>query len=177
MKTKAIAALVLASVVVLGVVASSVGARSGRITSLTAFLTLRPGVSRSAHHPVESGVYGELDGTFNSARSRVAYSLYYQGLNGFALRVTVRSRATGKTLAVLCNACHPVSAGRGRSGLAVSHLGGVVPVDPDAGFLITSGRTFVEIDTTAYPSGEIGGHIFQPTVFGPGHVGSLPRCC
>jgi hypothetical protein len=35
MKTKAIAALVLASVVVLGVVASSAGAGGGRITSLT----------------------------------------------------------------------------------------------------------------------------------------------
>ena len=85
MKTKAIAALVLASVVVLGVVASSAGAGRGRITSLTALLTLRPGVSRSAHHPVASEVYGQLDGTFNSARSRVAYSLYYQGLNGFGL--------------------------------------------------------------------------------------------
>ena len=177
MNSKSLAALLLGVLVVLAAAASTAGAGGGRITSLAALLTLRPGVSQGAHRRVEEGVYGSLDGTFNSARSTVAYSLSYQGLNGFAFRVAVRSRATGRTLAVLCNSCHPLSIGRGRSGLQVSHLGGVVRVDPDAGFLMTSGRAFVEVDTTAYPSGEIGGAIFQPPVFGPNNPGELPRCC
>jgi hypothetical protein len=173
MKTKWIAALLLA--IGLGAVAASAGAGSGRITTLTADLTLRPGVIRSNHPAVAPhGLYGALDATYNSGTARLAYTLDYKGLNGSATRVIVRSRATGATLAVLCNFCHPRPAGPGHEGLPVSHLAGRVSVDPDVGFLITSARTFVEIDTTAYPSGEIGGPILPPPTYTnpvtrPGH--------
>ena len=176
MKTKSVAMLSVVAVMVAGVASSAYGG-SGRTTVLEALLTLRPGVSRSAHHPVEDGVYGSFDATFNSARSTVAYSLYYQGLNGSAFRVLIRSRATGRTLAVLCDSCHPLPAGRSHAGLPVSHLGGVVRVDPDAGFLTSSGRAFVEIDSTGYPSGEIGGQISVVPPLAPGETRETPRCC
>jgi hypothetical protein len=173
MKRKSIAAVSIAVLVMVTMLVSSAGA-GGRFALLRADLTLRPGVSRSAHHRVPEGEYGSFDGTFNRIRSTVGYSIDYEGLNGSVFRVAIRSQATGKTLAVLCNGCHSVSAGRGRSGLQISQLGGVVHVDPDVGFLIAHDRTFVELDSTAYPSGEIGGPLSRKVFHG---YTETPRCC
>ena len=104
--------------------------------------------------------------------------MYYKALAGSAFRLQIRSRATGTVYATLCAACHSTPAGHGREGLPVSHIGGRVTVDPDVGFLIAGGRTFLEIDTTAYPSGEIGGPLLPPPPATPGYAhGEAPRCC
>jgi hypothetical protein len=181
MKRKSIA--LLAVVAALGSLASTAGARSGSITFLSFDLTLRPGVSQAGHPAIAPrGFFGGGDATYNPGTSLFAYSLDYKGLAGSVLRVRIRSRATGAVYATVCDPCHPVSAGRGHEGLPVSHLGGRVTVDPDAGFLIARGRTFLEVDTTAYPAGEIGGPILPPPVFThpvtkPGGVTETPRCC
>ena len=56
----------------------------------------------------------------------------------------------------------------------MSVVSGAAALNPDAGYLMTGNRTFVEVDTTAYPRGEIGGQIFA---FRPPATRSEPRCC
>jgi hypothetical protein len=189
MKWKPIVLLPLVTAVGVGSLAATAGAGRGRITPLTADLTLRPGVGRAGHPAVAPhALYGALDATYNSRAGTLAYTLDYKGLKGPAFRVTVRSRATGSTYAVLCDPCHPVVlAKRGHEGLPVDHLSGRLPVDDDVGFLITHARTFVEVDTTAYPSGEIGAPMLPPPpelpFTGPPATGGTyapapyPRCC
>ncbi len=182
MKRTSIALLVLAAV---GVFSLAAGAAPNRAAQLAADLTLRPGVSRVGHPAVAPpSVYGALDGTYNARTGALVYTLEYKGLRGSAFRVVVRSRATGATFAVLCSPCSPViRATRGREGLPVSVISGNVRVDPDVGFLIAHSQSFVEVDTTAYPSGEIGGRIYKKapelpfTGPGPQPVTETPRCC
>jgi hypothetical protein len=145
------------------------------VTKLQADLVLRPGVPKAGHPQVLENLYGGLDATWNSARSTLAYSLAWRGLRGTAFRVEIRSWSTGRTYAVLCAPCNPVT---DRSAVPVSRIHGLLRLDSDIGYLIAHGRTFVEVDTTAYPAGEIGGPIYQPPTFGPGHgYGETPRCC
>jgi len=174
MKTKSLAVLVLSATVILGAAVGGAGARTSSVTKLQADLVFRPGVPRAGHPQVLEGLYGGLDAAWNSARSTFAYSLAWRGLRGTAFRVEIRSRVTGRTYAVLCAPCNPVA---DRSAVPVSRIHGLLRLDPDIGYLIRSGRTFVEIDTTAYPAGEIGGPIYQAPTFGPGHYGDVPRCC
>jgi hypothetical protein len=173
MKTKLLAVLVLSVAVILGAAAGGAGARSsGTVTKLQADLVLRSGVPRAGHPQVLENLYGGLDATWNSARSTFAYSLAWRGLRGTAFRVEIRSWSTGRTYAVLCAPCHAVP---DRSAVPVSRVHGLVRLDSDAGYLIANGRTFVEVDTTAYPAGEIGGPI-HPSVKYKGY-GDVPRCC
>jgi CHRD domain-containing protein len=173
MKRTSLTLLLLAAV---GASALAAGAAPSRVTRLRADLTLRPGVSRAGHPAVHpAAVYGALDGRYNDATSTFTYTLDYKGLQGTPFRVVIRSRTTGATYAVLCSPCSPVAAGRSGDGLPVSKIAGSVTVDPDTGFLIAHGRTFVEIDTTAYPAGEIGGRIHKP--LHTGGITETPRCC
>jgi hypothetical protein len=181
MKRTSVALLVLAAV---GVFSLAAGAVPKRVTRLEANLTLRPGVSRVDHPAVAPhGLYGMLDGAYDVRTGTLRYTLRYKALRGSPFRVVVRSRATGATFAVLCSPCSPVPAGRSGDRKPVSSLSGRVQVDPDAGFLITHDRSFVEVDTTAYPSGEIAGPIYEKvpqlpfTGPGPKPVTETPRCC
>ena len=188
MKTKSIAALVLATAIGVGALASSAGAGRATFTTVVANLTLQPGVNRGAHHQVSpEDLYGAFAGTYNSGTGTFAWAVKYKGLNGTAFRVVVRSRATGATYAVLCSPCDVVRLPKpGDEGLPVYHLSGRQPIGPDTAFLITHARTFVEVDTTAYPSGEIGAPIY-PLIrgggggslpfTGPPRNGEFPRCC
>jgi hypothetical protein len=195
-RTKSSAVIALSIAVFLAAVAGGAGAGSGRLTRLRADLVLRPDVPRDQHPAVAPhGLYGAFDATYNPGTGRLGYGLRYKGLDGFAFRVEIRSRATGETYAVLCEPCQPALLPKpGHEGLPVSHLSGVVSIDPDTAFLITHERTFVEVDTTAYPSGEIGAPIFEvvpvaryappPPKSGYGSAsptGALtpetPRCC
>jgi hypothetical protein len=177
MKTKSIATLSVVAIVLAGV-ASSAQAGGGRISPVSGYLTLRPGVSKAGHPHIGSPAYGAAGAAYNSTTSQLTYSVSYKALAGSAFRLQIRSRATGRVYATLCAACHSTPAGHGREGLPVSHIGGQVTVDPDVGFLIASGRTFLEIDTTAYPSGEIGGPLLPPPPVTPGYAhGETPRCC
>ena len=182
MKRMSIALLVLAAV---GAFSLAAGAAPNRVAPLAANLALRLGVSQAGHPAVAPrGLYGAFDATYNARSGALVYTLEYKGLRGPAFRVAVRSRTTGAPFAVLCSPCNPVTrARRGNEGLPVSRISGSIRIDPDIGFLITHGRAFVEVDTTAYPSGEIGGPIYKTvpelpfTGPGPPRVQVAPRCC
>jgi CHRD domain-containing protein len=174
MKTKLLGALVLA-VIVLGTLAAGAAAAPIR-TAIVADLQPRPGV---AHH---QGV-GGLDASYNRNTGRLTYSIKYKNLVGRAFRIVIRSRATGANYVVICDPCNPVySKARtvtdGSATLfypAYWHVDGTQRVDPDIAYLMEASRTFVEVDTTAYPSGEIGGITGVPRAMqGPGET---PRCC
>jgi hypothetical protein len=179
MKTKPVAGLALV-VVVLGTLAAGAGA-ARRVTAIAADLMPRPGV---AHHRGD-GFYGALDASYNRNTGRLTYSVKYKNLFGSAIRIVVRSRATGADYVVLCDPCNPVfSRARTVNDGSVTlfhpaywHVEGVLRVDPDIAFLMESSRTFVEVDTTAYPSGEIGGTTYVPVPLAPGSVAETPRCC
>jgi hypothetical protein len=173
MKRMSVALLVLAAV---GSFSLSAAAAPNHVTKLLGLLTLRPGVSRTGHPAVTEGVYGEFVASYNDGSSKLTYTLRYKGLAGTPFRVVVRSRATGADFAVLCSPCSAVSAGTSaRDSLPASKIAGQVQIDPDTAFLISSGRAFVEVDTTAYPAGEIGGRIFlRPQ---SGGITDVPRCC
>ena len=177
---------VLLFLIALVVVASTASAGTQSVQVVQSDLSLRPGVGQAGHPSGPREHYlGALDGSYNPATSRLFYRLKYKGLAGSVFRVEIRSRATGALYATLCGPCHPASGGHGREGLPVSKLAGSVSVDPDVGFLITGNRTSVEVDTNAYPAGEIGGPILRhvaPTSSGGG--GGVykppptdPRCC
>ena len=177
MKTKSFVLLVVVVGTALGVLAAGAGAsRPTGYLYVTADLTLRPGVSHGSHPRVKPpGFYGAFDGTYTVRTSRLAYHLEFKGLSGSAFRVVVRSRATGATYAVLCGPCNVrPRAQRGNEGLPVSMVSGTVTVNPDVGYLMSGDRTFVEVDTTAYPAGEIAGQIFA---FRPPVTRGTPRCC
>jgi hypothetical protein len=176
-KTKSLVLLVVVVGTALGVVAAGAGAsRPTGFFYVTADLTLRPGVSRSSHPSIRPpGLYGAFDGTYTVRSNRLSYGLEFKGLSGSAFRVVVRSRATGARYAVLCGPCNVrPRTQRGNEGLPVSVLAGTVTLNPDVGYLMEGNRTFVEVDTTAYPAGEIGGQIFG---FRPPVTRSTPRCC
>jgi hypothetical protein len=179
MKRISIALLVLAAA---GVLSFGAGAAPSRVTSITADLTLRTGVSQAGHPAVvPHGLYGAFDATYNARKGALVYSLRYKGLRGPAFRVALRSRATGATFAVLCSPCNPGPRARpGHEHPPVSGIAGSIRVDPDTGFLVTHGRAFVEADTTAYPSGEIAGPVSKKEPEpgpGPPVVRGTPRCC
>lgn len=189
MKIKSVAVLVLATAIGPAALAANAGAGSARFTTVVANLTLRPGIAGSSHRKVTPpDLYGAFFGTYNSGTGIFTYAVKYKSLKGSATRVVVRSRTTGATFAVLCSPCDvSVLAKPSDDELPVSHLSGKLSINPDTGFLITHGRTFVEVDTTAYPSGEIGAPIY-PLIrlhggggglpfTGPPSVGEYPRCC
>jgi len=177
MKTKLIAVLLLSVTVALGAVAGGAGARISKVTKLEADLTLSPGVPRAGHPAVSPpGLYGGFYATYNSTSHAIVYSLAYRGLRGPVFRVIIRSRSTGRTYAALCTPCRSVVTHReGR--VTVYGINGVARVDADDGFLITSGRAYVELLTSAYPAGEISAPIYVPPTFGPNNPGETPRCC
>jgi hypothetical protein len=177
MKTKLLTVLVLVVTVALGAVAGGAGARTSKVTVLQADLTLSPGVPRAGHPAAPGGLYGGLDATYNSSRSTLAFNLAYRGLKGYVFRVVVQSNATRRTYAVLCTPCRSVVTRRaGR--LTVYGIKGVVKVDPDDGFLITSGRSSIVVLTSAYPTGEISAPVYVPPTPQPGGPPTeTPRCC
>jgi hypothetical protein len=177
LKTKSLVLLVVAVGTALGILAAGAGAsRPAGFFYVTTDLTLRPGVSRSGRPSIRPpGLYGAFDGTYTVRSSRLVYRLEFKGLAGSAFRVVVRSRATGARYAVLCGPCNVrLRAQRGNEGLPVSVVSGTVTMNPDVGYLMDGNRTFVEVDTTAYPAGEIGGQIIG---FRPPATRSTPRCC
>ncbi len=174
MKTKLLGGLVL-SVLVLATLAAGAGAAPIR-TTIVADLAPRPGV----HH--QQGV-GALDASYNRNTGRLTYSVKYKNVAGRAFRIVIRSRATGANDVVICDPCNPVYS-KARTVTqdgatffypAYWYVDGAQRVDPDIAFLMEASRTFVEVDTTAYPSGEIGGITGVP---GPQRgPGETPRCC
>ena len=173
MKTKVLAVLVLSVAVILGAAVGRAGARTSSVTTLQADLTLKRHVPQ-AGHPHVDGLFGGLDATYNSVRATFVYKLAWRGLRGSVIRVRIRSWSTGRTYAVLCAPCKPKT---DRQSLPVSRIHGVAVLDRDFGYLIAHGRPSVEVDTTAYPRGEISGPIYVPQPPQPGVPTETPRCC
>ncbi|HEX3456096.1 MAG TPA: CHRD domain-containing protein [Gaiellaceae bacterium] len=175
MKPKLLAGLALA-ITVLATLAAGAGAAPIR-TTIVADLAPRAGV---AH---QQGV-GALDASYNRNTGRLTYSVKYKNLVGRAFRIVIRSRATGANYVVICDPCNPVYS-KARTVTqdgatffypAYWHVDGVQRVDPDIAFLMEASRTFVEVDTTAYPHGEIGGPTYEPPPSN-GLPQETPRCC
>lgn len=182
MKKKLLTLLALSGTVAIAAVAGRAGA-SGLSQLLTADLVLRPGVSHVGHPAVvPHALYGALDAYYDPGTGRFAYVLDYKGLNGPVTRVALRSRATGATYLVLCAPCRPVLFPHAsHEGSTVSKLAGVLKLNPDTGYLMDGDKTFIEVDTTARPGGEIGAPVilYVPPVVRKGHpvTKSEPRCC
>jgi hypothetical protein len=188
MEWKLTAALVLGTSTTLVALAASAGAAPSLARPLSADLVLRPGVAQTGHPAVAPhALYGAFDASYATATDTLAWKLRYKGLSGNAFRVVVRSRWTGRIFAVLCDPCEPaLRRARGNEGLPVRVLSGAVRLDLDTAFLVSKAGTFVQVDTTAYPGGEIGGpilpapqEVFLPpsppgTAYGPA---PRPRCC
>ncbi len=105
----------------------------------------------------------------------------WKSLRGSALRLLIRSRATGAVYAVLCGPCRygPAESGfDSRDGHPVTEAKGTVSITRDLAYLMVGGYTFLELDTTVFPSGEIGAPIYG-RFFYPGQpsVKGDPRCC
>ena len=146
---------------------------------LSSDLKLRPGVSHAGHPSANPpGLYGAFDATYYPRTGKLSYDLRWKGLAGSAFRAVIRSRATGAVYAVLCSPCRSTGRNGSREGLRVHGVEGTVVISRDVAYLAVGAYTFVEVDTTAYPAGEIGGPAYGRFVY-PGQpvVKSEPRCC
>jgi len=172
-----------AALVALAVLVGSAGASShASFALISADFTLRPGVARAGGHPRVNppGLYGAIDSTYYPRTGKIQYDMRWKGLRGSAIRLVVRSRDTGATYATLCSPCRVTSASRNRSrdALLVSESQGTAVITRDVAYLMVGGYAFLELDTTALPSGEIGGPTYGRFVY-PGQpvVKGEPRCC
>src|SRR5262245_51595920 len=182
MKTKLFLPIAAAALVALGApTGTAVGASPRALfAKLTSDLRLRPGVSRAGHPRVNPpGLYGAFDAVYDRRSGKVRYALRWKGLVGSGFRAVIRSRATGAAYAVLCSPCRAqVKAVRSGEGLPIYEARGAVTVSRDVAYLLVGTHTFLEVDTTAYPSGEIGAPVFGEFVYpGPPKVQGEPRCC
>jgi hypothetical protein len=105
----------------------------------------------------------------------------WKALRGSAIRLVVRSRETGAVYATLCGPCRVTPDRFGRvsiDGFRVSEAHGTALISRDVAYLMAGGYTFLELDTTVFPSGEIGGLMYG-RFFYPGQhvVKGEPRCC
>jgi hypothetical protein len=180
-KTKWLVPIAFSALVALAVLVGSAGASPRALFALlSSDLKLRPGVSQVGHpRVIPSGLYGAFDATYHPRTGKLSYDLRWKGLAGSGFRAVVRSRATGFTYAVLCSPCNSiVEADRSREGLPIHEVKGTVVISRDVAYLAVGTYTFVEVDTTAYPSGEIGAPIYGLFVY-PGRpvTKGEPRCC
>jgi len=181
-KTKLALLVAFGALVALAVQVSTAGAQHALFALFTAQGYLRPGVSQAGGHPRVNppGLYGAFDATYYPRTGKLQYDMRWKALRGSAIRLVVRSRETGAVYAVLCGPCDVTS--RGTTGTQdarhVSGARGTAPITRDVAYLMAGGYTFVELDTTAFPSGEVGGPIYGRFVF-PGQpvVKGEPRCC
>jgi hypothetical protein len=178
-KTKSL--VVLAALVALAVQVGGASAQHATLALYSADLTLRPVAAHAGGHPRVNppGLYGAFDATFYPRTGKLQYDIRWKALEGTGFRVVIRSRDTGATYAVLCWRCNVRPRGRmSLDGREVSGVRGTVPISRDVAYLMAGGYTFVEVDTTAFPSGEIGapvsGKFFYP---GQAVVKGEPRCC
>ena len=184
MKKHLVVAVALAALVGLGVLVGSAGAgQHADFADITSDLTLRPGVAHFGGHPRvnPAGLYGAFDATYVPRTGKFRYFMRWKALRGSALRLLVRSRQTGAVYAVLCGPCRygPAESGfDSRDGHPVTETKGTVTISRDLAYLMVGGYTFLELDTTAFPSGEIGAPIYG-RFFYPGQPGVKgdPRCC
>ena len=175
----ALAALVASAVVVGNAVAS----QHASYALFVSDPTLRPGVAHFGGHPRVNppGRYGALDATYYPRTGKLQYDMRWKALRGDAIRLVVRSRETGATYAVLCGPCRVTPGQSGREsldGFKVSEVQGTALISRDVAYLMVGGYTFLELDTTFFPSGEIGGPIYGRFIY-PGHpvAKGEPRCC
>jgi hypothetical protein len=183
-KTKLAVLLAFAGLVTPAVLAGGAGAgQHASFADLTSDLTLRPGVARFGGHPRvnPTGLYGAFDATYYPRNGKLQYVMRWKALRGSALRLVVRSRETGAVYAVLCGPCRFGSAESGygsRDGRPVTEAKGTTRITRDLAYLMVGGYTFLELDTTVFPSGEIGAPIYG-RFFYPGQpaVKGDPRCC
>ena len=88
-------------------------------------------------------------------------------------------RYSGRPIAFqMSGPCRVKPGGGSRDGLPVSESQGTAVITRDVAYLMAGGYTFLELDTTAFPSGEIGGPIDGRFIY-PGQpvVKGEPRCC
>lgn len=182
MKTKLVVVVVFAALAALAVQVGSAGAQHAVFALYTAQGFLRPGVSQAGEHPRVNppGLYGAFDATYYPRTGKLQYDMRWKALRGSAIRLVIRSRQTGAVYAVLCGPCHVTSRGTTgtQDGRQVSGVKGTAPITRDAAYLMAGGYTFVELDTTAFPSGEVGGPV-DGQFYYPGEpiVKGEPRCC
>ena len=184
MKTKLVLLVAFGALVASAVLVGSAGASQHALLALyQSDLRLRPGVAAAGGHPRVNppGLYGALDATYYPRTGKLQYDMRWKALRGLAIRLVIRSRETGATYAVLCGPCRVATGGSGRESLDghnVSESQGTAHISRDVAYLMVGGYTFLELDTTAFPSGEIGAPITGLFVY-PGHpiVKGEPRCC
>lgn len=183
MKPKLAPLVLFAVLVALAVRVGSAGAQHASFALFSSDLVLRPGVSQAGGHPRVNppGLYGAFDATYQPRTGKVQYDMRWKALRGSAIRLLVRSRDTGATYAVLCGPCRltPGQSGHeSRDGFRVSETQGTASITRDVAYLMAGGYTFLELDTTAFPAGEIGAPIYGRFVY-PGQplVKGTPRCC
>ena len=186
MKKNLVVVVAFAALVGLGVLAGSAGAMLHERALFALYQsdpTLRPGVGRAGGHPRVNppGLYGAFDATYYPRTGKLQYDMRWKALRGSAIRLVVRSRESGAVYAVLCGPCRVTPAQSGhasRDGRPVSEAQGTALISRDVAYLMAGGYTFLELDTTAFPSGEIGAPIYGRFVY-PGQpvVKGEPRCC
>ena len=183
MKTKSLLVLVVfAALVPLAAQVGNAGAQRAVLALYSADLTLRPVAAHAGEHPRVNppGLYGAFDATYFPRTGKLQYDIRWKALDGTGFRVVIRSRQTGATYAVLCGPCNVRSRGNTgtRDSREVSGVRGTTSITRDVAYLMAGGYTFVEVDTTAFPSGEIGAPVFG-RFFYPGQpaVRGEPRCC
>jgi hypothetical protein len=178
--------LAFAGLVASALLAGSAGAGAPQHASfadLTSDLTLRPGVARFAGHPRVNppSLYGAFDATYYPRNGKLQYDMRWKALRGSAIRLVVRSRATGAVYAVVCGPCRVTPGQSGHSSLdgrPVSEAQGTARISRDVAYLMVGGYTFLELDTTVFPSGEIGAPIYGRFFYPGSHaVKGDPRCC
>ena len=184
MKSKLVVLVAFGALVASALLVGSAGASPHALFAIfQSDPTLRPGVAHFGGHPRVNppGLYGAFDATYYPRTGKIQYDMRWKALRGFGFRLAVRSRQTGATYAVLCDPCRVTAGGSGREsrdGFKVSEAQGTTPISRDVAYLMAGGYTFLELDTTVFPTGEIGAPIYGRFVY-PGHpiVKGEPRCC
>jgi hypothetical protein len=179
-KTKLLVLVAFAALVSLGLQAGSAGAQHAVFALFSSDPVLRPGVAQAAEHPRVNppGLYGAFDATYYPRTGKLRYDMRWKALRGLAIRLAIRSRETGAVYAVLCAPCRVTPGQSSRDRFPVSEAQGTASISRDVAYLMAGGYTFLELDTTAFPSGEIGAPIYG-RFFYPGQpaVKGEPRCC
>jgi hypothetical protein len=181
-KTKLLVVVSFAVLVLLAVQAGSAGAQHAVFALYSSDLTLRPGVAQAGGHPRVNppGLYGAFDATYYPRSGKLQYDIRWKALEGFGFRVVIRSRETGATYAVLCARCNVRSRGTANTldSRKASGVQGTAVISRDVAYLMAGGYTFVQVDTTAFPSGEIGGPVYGRFYYPrQAVVKGEPRCC
>jgi hypothetical protein len=92
---------------------------------------------------------------------RLIWRLTYSGLTGPATRIDIHVAPVGHAAPptfALCAPCHPVSTSNG----SLTH--GSMTLTSDQATSLSSTSSYVNVDTTAHPGGEIRGQIVRTTI-------------